>query len=329
MEGPPQQVGDAMELNAPSEAWDLWLNEELKLDSESPMDISSSLWNDFAQSNESVARSLFVCGPQVKDASLLGKQDSPQTSSSWHDPNIAPEGMLHLLTDEHGNSSPCLSDSFEGCNGSFVNACEDLPCSTNSMWLMPNEDSSPHDEVVEQSAESWMAGCFIDSNVHSRQQGSFQVHANPINVTAPKVLQTNAPGIPCRSQHARRGVRPSEEFLTSQSGVNAKKFAGPREKQTSRHTLVRSTSDMQITQPSPKPIVYPFALVKPCGIKGDATLKDINQRINMASPSQSSFKQSNTPSPSATSPFSGKPVLAVTKIHTEGKGTITIMRTRS
>eukprot|EP00250_Pteridium_aquilinum_P020937 c24990_g1_i2 orf=554-937(+) len=101
------------------------------------------------------------------------------------------------------------------------------------------------------------------------------------------------------------------------------------EKQTSRHTLLQSTSDMQITQPSPKPIVYPFALVKPCGIKGDATLKDINQRINMASPSQSSFKQSNTPSPSATSPFSGKPVLAVTKIHTEGKGTITIMRTRS
>lgn len=337
MERPQDQAGDATEHNAlSSEAWDCWINEELKLDSESPMGtyISNSLWDDLAPNNESVARSLFACTPlmQMRASSSLGEQDSPQTSGSWHDPTFAAEGMLHLLVDENPNSSPCLSDSFEGRDGSFVNACEDLPSSSNCLWFMPNEESlssSPHNEV-EQSAESWMAGCFNAADTHTSRQGSMQHHANPINVAIRKISPTKEHGPACGNRCVKRGARPpSQEFLGSQHGVNTKKFAAPRGKQASRHTLVGSISDTQVMESSLKPIVYPFALVKPCGIQGDATLKDINQRINMSSAVKSPSGPSNTPSPSVSSPFSGKPVLAVTKIHTEGKGTITIMRTRS
>lgn len=74
-------------------------------------------------------------------------------------------------------------------------------------------------------------------------------------------------------------------------------------------------------------VAYPFAFIKPCGIHGAVTLKDINQRI--LTPPSNSKQNIEGPSAYPTSAFSGKPVVGKTKIHTEGgKGSITIMRTR-
>lgn len=73
-------------------------------------------------------------------------------------------------------------------------------------------------------------------------------------------------------------------------------------------------------------VAYPFAFVKPCGVQGDVTLKDINQWIH----TPSKLKQDiENPAAYPTSAFSGKPVVGKTKIRTEGgKGSITIMRTK-
>ncbi|KAK3219642.1 hypothetical protein Dsin_013612 [Dipteronia sinensis] len=74
-------------------------------------------------------------------------------------------------------------------------------------------------------------------------------------------------------------------------------------------------------------IAYPFAFIKPCGVHGDVTLKDINQRIH--TPPSKSMQDTEDPSTFPTSAFSGKPVVGKTKIRTEGgKGSITIMRTK-
>lgn len=76
-------------------------------------------------------------------------------------------------------------------------------------------------------------------------------------------------------------------------------------------------------------MVYPFAIVKPCAVHGDVTLKDINQRIRTPPPSRSKQNNEDQGPPYPTSAFSGKPVVGKTKIHTEGgKGSITIMRTK-
>lgn len=77
-------------------------------------------------------------------------------------------------------------------------------------------------------------------------------------------------------------------------------------------------------------VAYPFTLIKPCGVHGDVTLKDINQRIHAPLKSLSKLKKAEEPSLSyPTSAFSGKPVVVKTKIHTEGgKGSITILRTK-
>ncbi|KAJ0253045.1 Protein XRI1 [Hirschfeldia incana] len=77
----------------------------------------------------------------------------------------------------------------------------------------------------------------------------------------------------------------------------------------------------------PSSIIYPFAFIKPCGVHGDMTLKDINRKIQTPPPKPKEDKAD--PQVIQTSAFSGKPVVGKTKIHTEGgKGSITIMRTR-
>lgn len=91
-------------------------------------------------------------------------------------------------------------------------------------------------------------------------------------------------------------------------------------------------------------VAYPFAVLKPSGAQGDVTLHDINQRI-LSSPdcsekgvagARKKKKRSvnNRPSSSSSSSVgalstSGRAVVALTTIHTQGKGTITIMRTRA
>ncbi|CAH2044733.1 unnamed protein product [Thlaspi arvense] len=77
----------------------------------------------------------------------------------------------------------------------------------------------------------------------------------------------------------------------------------------------------------PSSIIYPFAFIKPCGVHGDMTLKDINQKIR--TPRAKPKEDKAEPPVIQTSAFSGKPVVGKTRIRTEGgKGSITIMRTR-
>lgn len=77
----------------------------------------------------------------------------------------------------------------------------------------------------------------------------------------------------------------------------------------------------------PCSIIYPFAFIKPCGVHGDMTLKDINQKIR--NPPVKPKEDKEEPAVIQTSAFSGKPVVGKTKIRTEGgKGSITIMRTK-
>ncbi|KAA8529909.1 hypothetical protein F0562_034487 [Nyssa sinensis] len=79
-------------------------------------------------------------------------------------------------------------------------------------------------------------------------------------------------------------------------------------------------------------VVYPFALVKPGGVEGDMTLNDINQRILMP-PSRpvrhpvGDFACQPLVSPDGPG-LSGKAVVALTRIQTQGRGTITIIRTK-
>ncbi|MFS8028208.1 putative protein XRI1 [Helianthus anomalus] len=80
-------------------------------------------------------------------------------------------------------------------------------------------------------------------------------------------------------------------------------------------------------------VVYPFALVKPGGFKGDMTLKDINERILMPPTRPLRHPVGDfacRPLVSLDRPgLSGKVVVALTRIQTHKRGTITIIRTKN
>ncbi|XP_077234600.1 uncharacterized protein LOC143876791 [Tasmannia lanceolata] len=79
-------------------------------------------------------------------------------------------------------------------------------------------------------------------------------------------------------------------------------------------------------------VAYPFAVVKPGGIEGDVTLNDINERILMRPTRPVRHPVGDfacVPCVSVDGPgLSGKSVVALTRIHTQGRGTITIIKTR-
>jgi len=81
-----------------------------------------------------------------------------------------------------------------------------------------------------------------------------------------------------------------------------------------------------------KKIAYPFELVKRGGVEGETTLKDINQQMLMSpsKPIPHPVGDSLTHSCISTRAFgiSGKAVAALTRIHTQGRGSITIIRTK-
>ncbi|KAJ4888460.1 Uncharacterized protein Rs2_28208 [Raphanus sativus] len=78
-------------------------------------------------------------------------------------------------------------------------------------------------------------------------------------------------------------------------------------------------------------VVYPFGLVKPGGREEDITLNDVNKRILMPPARPVRHPVGDFASRTCISThgpgLSGKPVVALTRIQTQGRGTITIMRT--
>ena len=78
--------------------------------------------------------------------------------------------------------------------------------------------------------------------------------------------------------------------------------------------------------------MYPFEVLKPVGLEGDVTLADINERILMRPTRPVKHPVGEFafgPCVSTNGPgLSGKAVVGLTRIQTQGRGTITIIRTR-
>ncbi|KAK6912326.1 hypothetical protein RJ641_021927 [Dillenia turbinata] len=96
--------------------------------------------------------------------------------------------------------------------------------------------------------------------------------------------------------------------------------------------LEKATAVAECFSRAKKKIAYPFDVVKPGGFKGDVTLDDINRRM-LKRPTKpvrhpvGEFATNQTTFASGLG-MSGKTVVALTKIQTPGRGTITIIRTK-
>ncbi|KAF3430998.1 hypothetical protein FNV43_RR25728 [Rhamnella rubrinervis] len=127
------------------------------------------------------------------------------------------------------------------------------------------------------------------------------------------------------------------ETLDSTSSSSYKDSAANTKMISDKETLFSTVDDPEeyerkVVKRVIKRVVYPFAVVKPGGKEGDVTLNDINERILMPPTRPVRHPVGDFACRPCVSPdgpgLSGKAVVALTKIHTQGRGTITIIRTK-
>eukprot|EP00252_Welwitschia_mirabilis_P001527 TRINITY_DN11393_c0_g1_i2.p1 TRINITY_DN11393_c0_g1~~TRINITY_DN11393_c0_g1_i2.p1 ORF type:complete len:196 (+),score=17.59 TRINITY_DN11393_c0_g1_i2:408-995(+) len=183
------------------------------------------------------------------------------------------------------------------------------PVSSPSRWLSRAEEAnSSASDSFDQSCENWMARCFNGGEAAANSAdptafGDFDDQIDVSEICAALQSSEMDAGLAWQDQGSPGTQLQQQNPSAGNCGMN------------------RNT-----------PIAYPFALIKPCGVQGDVTLKDINQRISGQSSGKlggrASDRQALRGQALSTSAFSGKAVVHLTKIHTEGKGSITIMRTK-
>lgn len=319
-----------------------WMDDDFKLDTDSPLGISRSLWDDFT-SCEAVVRSLFPSNPapHAKDlappAFCFEKPESPERSSSWEImPDCSPSPlkrrcMLQFGDEDLTNMTPSASGLLENDGEYIVGAGEGSRVHgsslSNSLCCIATEEShSSVDDAVEQSAESWMVGCLSDSDASDVQEIPPPLSVDsPISATASKTSLARATGTASKNRRIH-GNAASKLACPVSHSKQSKDIPGQIRIERRAHVIASQSGH---AKESARPVLaYPFALVKPSGIQGDVTLQDINQRIKMV-PSAPRCGSNDSYCTPLASPLSGKSVVALTKIQTEGKGTITILRTRS
>ncbi|KAI3760254.1 hypothetical protein L1987_50647 [Smallanthus sonchifolius] len=186
-------------------------------------------------------------------------------------------------------------------------ASMDEALSDMTQWVagFADDTSGSGNGVLDQSSEGWLADCLIDdTEMHLNIED-----LNPSGSTAVQIDLTES-----NNSEPEDGCGTSQKLLTP-----TPKNIILKGKKSFLKTPTKMTSS----------VVLPFAFVKPCGMQGAVTIKDINQKILTPPPSKSKKNNENATKSYPTSAFSGKPVVGKTKIHTEGgKGSITIMRTK-
>ncbi|CAL0328208.1 unnamed protein product [Lupinus luteus] len=179
-----------------------------------------------------------------------------------------------------------------------------------SQWLSgasgnasASASASSYEDLDLESAEGWLADCFKGVEMQLRPDDSNFSGAHDVHIGHAELC--NLP--PALEQNVVR----QRLTRTPQNIV----FKG-------RKSFIRTPTKLAST------VAYPFAFIKPSGVHGDVTLKEINQRILTPPPSKSKLGIKDA-SAYPRSPITGKPVVGKTKIRTEGgKGSITIMRTK-
>ncbi|XP_057965920.1 protein XRI1 isoform X3 [Malania oleifera] len=299
-----------MDYSNDDELWE-WQGNDYNLGKNSDFDISQCLWDGVNQNEDHLSymfdetTPIKACGDSAYHFSSekMYKQSEESTEASSQ---LKRRRMLQFNSQvvDPPLCSVEMSSAFLKSKEMEVTIEDALP--ESSQWIsgFPEDASASGCDGLDQSSEGWLAECLNDADMH--------LNADDMNLPGVSDVQIDIAefsNIPCEFEGnvvQKRATRTHRNVI----------FKG-------RKSYIQTPSKIAAS------VAYPFAFIKPCGVHGDITLKDINQRIS--SPPSSKSKQSNEdPSTSyPTSAFSGKPVVGKTKIRTEGgKGSITIMRTK-
>lgn len=299
--------------NDNDEMWD-WKGEDYGLQ----LDASNSLWNNVSENDDDLSyvfnetTPVKSCGDlayQVTDNENINKgMEMCREASS----QAKRRRMLHFEDEVLDVDVLPLCD--EDFSSAFLKSKEredslDGAFSDMAQWVSGFADdmsaSASGYDGLDQSSDGWLADCLVnDSGMHfiPDDMNLSGTSNNQINLTDSNNLEPENGGNMVQERHTP--TRQNVIFKGKKSFIK---------------TPTRMTSS----------VVLPFAFVKPCGVQGAVTLKDINQKILTPPPSKSKKTYEDPTISYPTSAFSGKPIVGKTKIRTEGgKGSITIMRTK-
>ncbi|XP_058103253.1 protein XRI1-like isoform X2 [Magnolia sinica] len=286
-----------------------WQGDDYYLQRDPNLNISPCLWDGVNQNEEDYSYMLdettpvkacmdFDCHVSEYGENIKGLDECREPSQ------LKRRRMLHFNPQA---TDPCNCDeqipsAFVKSKDREMSLVED-GLAENMQWApsFPDDRCTSGNDGLDQSSEGWLANCFIDSD--------------EMNVSGASDDQVDI------SEFCKVPPEMGADIMQEPSTPAPRSF-------------FKIISGRKSCMPAPTKlatsVAYPFALIKPCGVEGDVTLKDINQRIRIPPPSESKDKNDEDPACSyPTSAFSGKPVVVKTKIRTEGgKGSITIMRTK-
>ncbi|KAL8486451.1 hypothetical protein ACS0TY_023221 [Phlomoides rotata] len=285
--------------------WD-WQGQDYGIEDHTSIEMPKSLMNEVDQDVDRVtyifnkATPIKACGDiayHVTDNELTGKDFDQYREHS----SVKRRRMLQFESDVL-ETPICLDEEFLRSKET-PDSLEDA-ISEMSQWVAGYTDgvSASSNECLDASSEGWIADCFNDTEMHfCTEDFNYASGASGVQIDDVIDIHDSPP------QYDPNPVK--KHPINTHPNV----------------VLKGRKSYMHMPPKMASSIVYPFAFIKPCGIHGDVTLKDINRRIlNPPKPKPEDPIASSYP----TSAFSGKPVVGKTKIQTEGgKGSITIMRT--
>ncbi|GAB2282083.1 hypothetical protein Dimus_016641 [Dionaea muscipula] len=296
-----------MEYSNNNEPWE-WQGEDYDLQKDSNLGISENMWGGSVTRNEEDLSYMFDETTPIKDCGDLYYHAIDSGNMKKANETSLQVKRRRMLQFSNEALDPIHS---EDISSSFLKSKERTDSMDDVPLDLPEWDSVFQDISLSEleglnQAESWLADCFIDTEMLGRSEQQESCGASD---------SQNDHEEDCR-------VQTTSHIIVVQ----------PRSVRATRRIVLKGKKAYNIKTPGKltSSIAYPFTFIKPCGDNGDVTLRDINQKIH--SPPQKvkqPGKEEDNLEAYPTSAFSGKPVVGKTKIRTEGgKGSITIMRTK-
>ncbi|KAL3642021.1 hypothetical protein CASFOL_012836 [Castilleja foliolosa] len=291
------------------DVWD-WQGQDYSLEDNATIEMPKSLLNGVSENVDEITYVFNDETTPVKDCGDLAyhvtnNEVTGKELEQYKEPSSQVKRRRMLQFESEVLDGPlCNDDTFLRSKETQEESLEDS-ISEMSQWVsgFAEDKSALNEECLDPSSEGWIADCFNDADMHFCTENISASGASedvPIDITD----LCNSP-----PQHDANEVK-KNPVRTHQNVI----FKGKK-------SYIRTPPRLSSS------IVYPFAFIKPCGVHGDVTLKDINQRIH--NPPKPKPDEDDPSVAYPKSAFSGKPVVGKTKIRTEGgKGSITIMRTK-
>ncbi|XP_073134542.1 protein XRI1 isoform X2 [Henckelia pumila] len=294
-----------MNFSNDNEMWD-WQDQYACIDEHNSIELSKCLLNGVSQNEQSLSYAFDDETTPVKACRDLAYHvagcATGKELEQCDEPSSQVKRRRMLQFESEGSDAPFCSEAFlrsKETHDSLEDAMSEM-----SEWVagFAERTSANGSECLDPSSEGWIADCFNDVDMSFNMEDISASGTSDIQIDITDICDTPP-------EHDAIAVKNHPVYPRGNVVFKGRK------------------SFMRTPPKRASSVVKPFAFIKPCGVHGDITLKDINQKIH--TPPKLLQSNEDLSDSCLTSAFSGKPVVGRTKIRTEGgKGSITIMRTK-